>query len=690
MSFELFLTLLGIIVAIIVPTFYFFVNRNLKKRKINNTYYSLIWKKSTSLIPKNLGFIIKGLGGRPFNDYYHERPKIDNLIAKCLNQNQNILLKGPPLIGKTRSVYHALKNLKKKHDILKPKCIDIDPHNFCIPNHLKSWRPEVVIIDDLHEFVVKPNFKHFFEPLLNDSINIIATSRSGLDYDEVKDKMTSNHFELPNIFGDNIIEIQEISKEEGKLIADKVDKNWEEVEFNGTPGSIFMKLSEMKRRYNFECSNDEKDILRSLKKLHDCSIYEEFLFPLSWIKIVNQNYAINGDDNKLDALLGTLQKKEFLKIKKDKKIYVESVYLENIIDYGLYEIKPNELYNEILKLFENAQLPEPELDLSSNDLKSLPLSIGNLTFLTKLNLYNNELTSLPESIGNLASLTQLDLSSNKLTSLPESIGNLTSLTQLDLTRNQLTSLPESIGNLISLTELKLYSNKLTSLPESIGNLTSLTELNLTYNKLSSLPECINNLISLTDLNLSSNDLILLPESIGNLTILTKLNLTYNKLTSLPESIGNLKSLTELKLPDNKLKSLPKSIRNLTSLTELDLSTNYLKSLPPSIGNLSSLIKLNLTYNKLASLPESIGNLKSLTELNLYTNKLTSLPESIRNLTSITKLILTDNKLKSLPESIRNLTSITKLDLTYNKLKSLPKIIKQWIEDLKLNGCNVAL
>ncbi|KAM3592810.1 uncharacterized protein V6R79_025587 [Siganus canaliculatus] len=79
--------------------------------------------------------------------------------------------------------------------------------------------------------------------------------------------------------------------------------------------------------------------------------------------------------------------------------------------------------------------------------------------------------------------TVLDLSCNNITSLPPEFCSLTHLVKVDLSKNQLTCLPDDLGNLSSLQHLDLYNNKLTALPVSFSQLRSLKWLDLKDNPL---------------------------------------------------------------------------------------------------------------------------------------------------------------------------------------------------------------
>ena len=103
---------------------------------------------------------------------------------------------------------------------------------------------------------------------------------------------------------------------------------------------------------------------------------------------------------------------------------------------------------KILAFLQNSS--QNSLNLSGSYLTSLPDIWQHSSFTTRLqmlNLSNNELTSLPSSIGDLSKLCKLFLSNNGLTSLPSSIGNLSKLQILYVSDNELTFLPESISQL---------------------------------------------------------------------------------------------------------------------------------------------------------------------------------------------------------------------------------------------------
>jgi internalin A len=327
---------------------------------------------------------------------------------------------------------------------------------------------------------------------------------------------------------------------------------------------------------------------------------------------------------------------------------------------------------ELLQVIEQAAKDGvTQLDLSNEQLDSLPAEIGQLINLRSLNLRNNQVSSLPAEIGQLVSLRSLDFSINQLSSLPAEIGQLVSLQSLDFSINQLSSLPAEIGQLVSLQSLYLSDNQLSSLPAEIGQLVSLQSLDLNDNQLSSLPAEIGQLVSLQSLDLRSNQLSSLPAEIGQLVSLQSLDLRSNQLSSLPAGIGQLVSLQSLDLRSNKLSSLPAGIGGLTSLQSLYLNDNQLSNLPAEIRGLTSLQSLYLINNQLSSLPAEIGGLTSLQSLYLNDNQLSNLPAEIGGLTSLQSLDLRSNQLSSLPAEIGGLTSLQSLDLHSNQLSSLP-------------------
>ncbi|KAG7280669.1 hypothetical protein CRUP_023288 [Coryphaenoides rupestris] len=79
--------------------------------------------------------------------------------------------------------------------------------------------------------------------------------------------------------------------------------------------------------------------------------------------------------------------------------------------------------------------------------------------------------------------TVLDLSCNNITSIPPEFCKLTHLVKVDLSKNQLTGLPDELGNLCNLQHLDLYNNKLSALPVSFSQLGNIKWLDLKDNPL---------------------------------------------------------------------------------------------------------------------------------------------------------------------------------------------------------------
>ncbi|KAL2340488.1 hypothetical protein Fmac_008428 [Flemingia macrophylla] len=201
-----------------------------------------------------------------------------------------------------------------------------------------------------------------------------------------------------------------------------------------------------------------------------------------------------------------------------------------------------------------------KLDLSDNNLQDIPESLtARLLNLEVLDVRSNQLKSLPNSIGCLSKLKVLNVSGNFIQFLPKTIENCRALEEVNANFNKLTKLPDTIGfELINLKKLSVNSNKLVFLPSSTSHLTSLKVLDARLNCLRALPEDLENLINLETLNVSQNFQYLetLPYSIGLLLSLAELDVSYNSIKTLPESISCLKKLQKLSVEGNPLTCPP--------------------------------------------------------------------------------------------------------------------------------------
>src|SRR5208283_5640078 len=105
----------------------------------------------------------------------------------------------------------------------------------------------VVILDDLQRFVQLEGFENLLRSFIQKKFVIIATSRTGIEYHNVENEFASFGIHINSVFEKNIIEIPLVDEITAKEIAQKNHVDWINVSnrFNGTVGSIFLRLDEM-------------------------------------------------------------------------------------------------------------------------------------------------------------------------------------------------------------------------------------------------------------------------------------------------------------------------------------------------------------------------------------------------------------------------------------------------------------
>lgn len=112
-------------------------------------------------------------------------------------------------------------------------------------------------------------------------------------------------------------------------------------------------------------------------------------------------------------------------------------------------------------------------------LTELPAELfSSFPNLVELNLSRNQLKALPNSIGQLKNVKRLIVDRNKLASIPKEIGQMESLQELILNRNELTEIPKEISGLKNLYLLDLWSNNISDLPQSMKDMPNLKEVDL--------------------------------------------------------------------------------------------------------------------------------------------------------------------------------------------------------------------
>ncbi|VDK39500.1 unnamed protein product [Taenia asiatica] len=310
----------------------------------------------------------------------------------------------------------------------------------------------------------------------------------------------------------------------------------------------------------------------------------------------------------------------------------------NLEDVGITE-EPKLPTLTILTLHKNHLSAIPSLrafprlkdtSLGDNRIESFNLEhLQGLHELSTLELSRNRISIVPDGIPKtLPALTRLDLSSNEIKSIPTELGFMESLNVLALSGNPLRSLGQNVIN--SGTEAVKALLRERHRPENVQE----------PKKEPSTAPCGN------EIAVSTNLYEHLPSVAVGSGVLDwgrrgkKQTGGHRFGAPTKDETGELPPLDDQEM----WKALALRGCNAdVAVKKLSLSSRGIETFPMGIMAFrDSLVVLDLSHNKLSQLPDEISCLSRLEELNLSTNSLTSLPMSLSKLSTLATLVLDFN------------------------------------------------
>ncbi|XP_023618645.1 leucine-rich repeat-containing protein 40 isoform X2 [Myotis lucifugus] len=281
-----------------------------------------------------------------------------------------------------------------------------------------------------------------------------------------------------------------------------------------------------------------------------------------------------------------------------------------------------------------------ELHLGENQIEMLGAEhLKHLNSILVLDLRDNKLKSVPDEITLLQSLERLDLSNNDISSLPYSLGKL-HLKFLALEGNPMRTIRREIINKGTQEVLKYLRSKIKDDGPSQSD--SVIETAMTLPSESRVN--VHAIITLKILDYSDKQTTLIPDEVFDAVksnIITSINFSKNQLCEIPKRIIELKEMvSDVNLGFNKLSLISLELCMLQKLTFLDLR---FKILPEVLYRISTLETILISNNQVGSVnPEKLKIMENLVTLDLQNNDLLQIPPELGNCVNLRTLLLDGN------------------------------------------------
>ncbi len=212
-----------------------------------------------------------------------------------------------------------------------------------------------------------------------------------------------------------------------------------------------------------------------------------------------------------------------------------------------------------------------EINLNFNKLNLKRRDIRRLSKVEDVLMAGNGIKKLPDNVGVLR-CESLNLSKNQLSTLPKSFAEMKQARYLIFYENKFEAIPEVLACFNDLKHLDFYKNKITEIPDFIGDMDNLQQLFLSFNKIEEIPDTLRNLKRLKYFYIHHNELHFIPEWITEMDSIERFGVGFNHLLELPD-LSKMKALYEFDAEHNLLERFPWELVEKPEMETLILRDN---------------------------------------------------------------------------------------------------------------------